>query len=232
MYKSINRILSQTSLVYAILFGVFIVNMLVTIGGGLFDSSSQGLKVALQQYIPESGVLQVIGVTAGLIIAQSSVLIASLFSFNTLFGMSKKVCMKEFIIFAAVKSLLISLFLNIIILSFSIIPNITFLPKIICGFKFHMLDGFALRFFFLALISFTIYSLCMWYTVGFKKYGVLIGIARIVLVLTYVINHLVYAQNFIKWGENLTVNVLVLILVCLLANISTYKEMSTFQNTN
>lgn len=213
----------------AVIYMVIAINLLVQLGlqlaSYLFSSQEHTINsYSLYGTDYMTGFLVLSSLMAiGLAFSQGIVLLAAVFNFDQFFGKHNRRNIIDIMKFTLVHSLMSSLVINLLILGLQELSNVNI--QIIMGFKWFEFSQMPQKILLLTIISMLFYGLGMWITSGFKKDGVLNGLARIAIVITYLVHHSIYFNAYYTWGENALTNMIIFLVVILLTYAHTYFNM-------
>jgi len=226
MLLNLKTYTKKTMINYIVIGIIISVQLLITLSSVVYDTFTQNLSF---DYADFSGNLLVLLTMAfgALAISQAIVLIASTFDFNKLFGLSNQKSIKDTILFVMMSSAILSiLYILLNGLGFTLSNQ---MPKLVFGMNWVSFTQLPMKFILIFLVLLTLYSVSMWLTVGYKKHGVLSGLTRTFVAVTYLINHVNYIGTYVEWGLNATINITILLVVSVLSISSTYFEMLTYE---
>lgn len=162
-----------------------------------------------------------------LAVSQGVVLMSTIFSFDHSLGKSNKKNIIDIFKFVLFKSFLMSFLLNILILIFQHLSPIR-LP-ITLGLDWYRMIDLPNKFIIIFVIILTFYSLAIWITSGFKRFGVFAGLSRVAVAVTYGIKHISYLLSYFDWGHHALSNTFIFILVIILTLSHTYVNMLNYE---
>ena len=226
MLLNLKTYTKKTMINYIVIGIIISVQILITLSSVVYDTFTQNLSF---NYADFSGNLLVLLTMAfgALAISQGIVLIAATFDFNKLFGLSNQKSIKGTVLFVMMSSAILSI-LYIVLngLGFTLSNQ---MPEMVFGMNWVTFTQLPMKFILIFLIILTLYGVNMWLTVGYKKYGVLSGLTRTFIAVTYLINHGNYIATYVEWGLNATINITILLIISILTLSSTYFEMLTYE---
>ncbi|MBI9014514.1 MAG: hypothetical protein JEZ08_19915 [Clostridiales bacterium] len=226
MLLNLKTYAKKTTINYIVIGIIIAVQVLITSSSALYDLLMQNSSFSYSDFSGNILVLLTMGF-GSLAISQAIVLIAATFDFNKLFGLSNQKSIKGTILFVMMSSAILSiLYILLNGLGYTLSNQ---MPELIFGMNWVSFTQLHLKFILIFLVFLMLYGLNMWLTVGYKKHGVLSGLTRTFIAVTYLINHGNYIATYVEWGQNAAINITVLLIISILTISSTYFEMLTYE---
>lgn len=218
---------TKKTIINYIVIGIIIsVQILITLSSLVYDIFTQNLSFNFADFTGNLLVLLTMAF-GSLAISQAIVLIAATFDFNKLFGLSNQKSIKGTILFVMMSSAILSiLYILLNGLGFTLSGQ---MPALTFGMNWISFTQLPMKFILIFLVLLMLYGVSMWLTVGYKKHGVLSGLTRTFIAVTYLINHVNYIGTYVEWGLNAAINIAILLLISILTLSSTYFEMLTYE---
>lgn len=195
----------------------------------LFDKKSSGLHFyAIHSSDYVTGFLMLLSIMfIALAFTQGIVLIASVFNLDHFFGKDNKKSIQDIIKFTVFHAFMLSVIINSLILILQYFTGIN-LP-IVMNLNWATFSALPQKVILFSLILITFYGLGLWIGAGFKKDGVFIGLARIAIVITYLVQHGFYYSNYYMWGQEAFINIGIFIIIALITYTHTYMNMIHYE---
>ena len=226
MLLNLKTYAKKTIINYVVIGIIIAVQVLISLSSTLYDTVMHNASFKFADF---SGNLLVLLTMAfgSLAISQAIVLIAATFDFNKLFGLSNQKSIKGTILFVMMSSAVLSI-LYIVLNGFGYTLSGQ-MPELAFGMNWASFTQLHVKFTLVFLALLMIYGVGMWLTVGYKKHGVLSGLTRTFIVVTYLLNHGNYIATYVEWGLNAIINITILLIISILTISSTYFEMLTYE---
>lgn len=226
---NIRNYMKKSFVTYMIMFIILLVQVTINVIFLILNTISDGEnKFSMYGNDFTTSVLFVlIIVFISLAVSQGIVLMSSIFSFDHSLGKSNKKNTIDIFKFVIFKSFLMSFLLNALILLFQHLSPIR-LPFTF-GFDWYRMIDLPNKFIIVFIIILTFYSLAIWITSGFKRFGVFAGLSRVAIAVTYGIKHIMYLLSYFEWGVHALSNMLIFASVIILTLSHTYVNMLNYE---